>query len=255
MTRVQVIRKALRLIGALAPGEPVDAAAETDAAETLQMRLDTWGSERLTFHEVRRAVFDLQDGKGTPDEGSFPDNPYTIGPGGDFDIDFWPVWIEGASVISLNNPDQPLELPIQIMNRQQYQQAIPVKQVGSTLIQGIYYVKTYTTPGLGAIYVWPFINTLPVQIALYLPVPVTGFTSAASNYIFPPGYAEAIVYQLAIRLAPEWDLKVSPEVDRQAREYFANLQRTNVNMDTLSADSGLLWYRGAAYNWKSDTPA
>ncbi len=246
MTRVDLIRRSLRLIGALAPGEGLDPLEEQDAATTLQAMFDTFAAERLTIHRVERAVFDLISGKGLPDD------PYTIGEGGDFDTP-WPTWIEAASVIQTSNsPNQPLELPITIMNRQAYQNGLPVKNVTSTLIQGIYYEKA--GPPLGFIYVWPIVNIGGVQIALYLPRPITGFESPATNYVFPPGYEEAIVYQLAIRLAPEWDLKVSDTVERQAATYYANLQRTNVNQDILYVDAGLRFpKRYGHYNWRSDT--
>ena len=98
-----LIRSALRLIGALASGEPVPAAEAFDGLEALNAYLDSASNERLTAYVIERLDVPLVPGKAV----------YTWGlPGGDI-AHPRPFRLEGAV---LRLVDQAYEYPLEVVD-------------------------------------------------------------------------------------------------------------------------------------------
>jgi hypothetical protein len=241
VTANDLITRALRTIGVLASGETATGNEINDSLTVLNNMIDSWATERLTIYTVARSVFDLSSG--TQD--------YTIGTGGTFNI-VRPIWIVEASIItdSTAAAAQKIELPIaQAMTTKEWQE-VTLKGLESTYPLGIYYDHNWTA-GLATISVWPIPNVANVQLVLYTPTALTAFADLATAYTFPPGYEEAMRYQLALRLAPEYGAVVSPDVRMLASDTFANIKRANLTEDTLGIDAALL-AKGGRYDWRTD---
>lgn len=88
------------------------------------------------------------------------------------------------------------------------------------------------------------------SIVLYTPTALTQFADFATQYTFPPGYAKAIRYNLALELAPELGIAVPPEVMRNAALSLGDLKRANHQPLEARFDRGLVG-RGA-YDILSD---
>lgn len=243
MTTTQLITRALRTIGVVAAGESLNAAWLEAGQDALGDLMDSWAANRLTIYVVERNVYTLISGRGGPAPLS---SPYTIGPGGDFN-QARPVYFDRASVINLNNPTQPLELGLDVLDTQDWQ-AIPVKQVLAALPLKIYF--DYDFP-LGNVFLWPIPNVTNLQLVIYSPTAITGFTDLTTNFTYPPGYAEALRYNLAIRLAPEFGRQLDPQVAAMAVSTLAVVKRANIRMQDLVIDPALLNKR-AFYDWRSD---
>ena len=56
----------------------------------------------------------------------------------------------------------------------------------------------------------------------------------------PPGYADAIRYNLAVKLAPEWGRTITPEVAEMARTSKAAIQRLNLPAPVMLCDPAML---------------
>ena len=215
MTANDLIGRTLRSIGVLASGETATSNEVSDALTILNNMVDTWGTERLTIYTVARTAFNLTSS--TQD--------YTIGSGGTFNI-ARPVWIVAAW------------------------QQIGIKGTTSTYPTAFYYDKTWTA-GLGQISVWPVPDNSNAQLVLYTPTALTQFADLTTAYTFPPGYEEALRYQLALRLAPEFGVNLSPDIRALASQTFANIKRANIRPTVLGIDPALR-ADGGRYDWRTD---
>ncbi len=92
VTAQTIIDLALADIGAKAIGEATPPAESADGLVRLNQLVDSLATQPLTMPFIARLTFALTAGKGTEI------NPYTIGPGGNFDT-ARPTRLEGAGLI------------------------------------------------------------------------------------------------------------------------------------------------------------
>lgn len=240
MTALDIISSALRLDGVLASGEVPNNAEAQDALVVLNDMLNQWNAERLMVFTIARQVFSL-----VPTQ-----QLYTMGVGGNFNVPR-PARIESASILSLQNPAQPMELPIEIVSETGWQN-IPVKDVVSSLPQVMWDGDEFPLRNLSF---WP-IPTVPVSVVLYTWTALSSFPDlSVTDLTFPPGYAKAIRFCLALDLAPEYGKTVAPDVAAQAIIAKAVVKSINMPTYELHSDVALINPYGGRYNWRSDTPA
>lgn len=238
MTAMDLIVRGLKLCQVASAGNAPTADEAKDGLKTLQSMVDSWAATRLTIWFTSRSIFPLVIGQ----------QDYTIGTGGDFDVPR-PVWIDRASIISYNNPLQPLELAFAHILDVQEWQSIPTKAVYSALPTAMYY--DYNFP-LGGLHFWPIPNNLPLSVGLYLPNALTGFSDFTTDYTFPPGYEEAILYNLAMRLYPEYGKTPDPIVAQMAVSSLALVKRANIRLVDLISDPALRNRSAGFYNFYND---
>src|SRR5207245_433345 len=167
-----LLASSLRLIGVLASGETPTGPEVADALTILQQMLDSWQSERLNVFTIQIQEFPLTPTKQT----------YTMGTGGDFNVPR-PARIERASIVSLNNPAQPLELYVDMLNEEGWQ-AIPIKLVSSTLPRKLYEDGAFPLRNLSY---WP-IPTIAVNTRLYTWAALTTFNDLMTDVTYRHGY-------------------------------------------------------------------
>lgn len=240
MQVLEIIRSSLNLIGAFAPGQTIPAYISSSAMAVFNTMLDGWAAQRLAIYVSERKVYSL-----VPNQGG-PDNPYTLGPGGDFD-QVRPMFIDRASIIDNSNSSQPLELAIQILSQQEWQ-AIPVKKVYSTLPQSVYLEPTYP---LINVYIYTIPQVSYVDLVLYLPRAVSQVTALTDDVLLPPGYQEAMIYNLALRIAPQMGRPIDAWLVSEARNKMAVVKSTNIDMTELTMDR-LSFLNRNPYNWITD---
>ncbi len=233
MTGVDLISSSLRLIGVLASGETASGAEATDALAILNDMIDSWQIERLMIFTTSRQVFPLTSGQ----------QAYTIGTGGNFNVPR-PTRIDRAGIINLGNPAQPLELPMEYLTVEQWA-AIPVKNIQSALPLKVWDDGGYP---LRTLYYWCIPNT-SVQTALYTWTALSQFADLVTVYTFPPGYAKALRYCLAVDLAPEYGRPIPMEVATQAILSKANIKSLNVPLLDLRCDPALVAPDKQIFNW------
>jgi len=213
MTVLDLIKSSLRLIGQLGPGRTPGASELSDALLVLNTMLEAWSVERLNVFSIGRDVYDLVPGKQT----------YTLGPGGDFDNPR-PVRIERAGIVALNNPSQPFELPLKLLRTAEEWADVRIKDLPSTLPKAAYNDNAFPLANFS---LWP-VPSIAHQVAIYpWRALTTGFDDSGLEVEFPPGYADAIRYNLAVRLAPEWGKELRPEVLELARLSRTAIQSLN----------------------------
>jgi len=239
MTAQDIINSALRKIGALATGESPTSAESNDALLTLNDLVDEWNNQRLTIYTVPRQVFNFVGGQGT----------YTMGTGGNFNVPR-PARIERVSVISNANPQMPLELPIAYLTTGEWQET-PVKNVPSPLP-----FRCYDDQGfpLRSLTFWPTPTDSTVQAAIYAWQPLTQFADLVTQYSFPPGYARALKYNLALDLAPEFGVQqINPVIVSMAQDSLARIKAMNADAATEPAycDPAITDGVGGIYDWRT----
>lgn len=189
MTARQLIYSALRYIGVLRPGQGASDEAYADGLDMLNSMLDQWAIERLMIYSITSSDQDItanQDG-------------YTIGTGGDWDIDR-PVRVDRASVV-LNVGDYPQEIPLEMLTYQQWQ-LVRVKTIPSTQPQMMYVDNGFP---LMTAYLYPVPNGgQDVTIRLYLWNLLQSFENLDQDYQFPPGYDLALRFNLGEMLWPSF---------------------------------------------------
>lgn len=241
--------KALRAIGLYGPGEPLKPEDAQIGFDTANDMIDGWAAVRLTIFQTGRNIFPLVAGKGSPT------NPYTIGAGGNFNM-VRPLWIPNATIqVATTNP--PFEYPLGVSDDYEYARTA-IKALTSGLPRVLYFDTAFPTSGvsvgLGNIILFPVPNgTEPISLVLYAPIPLTQLADQnITQYTFPPGYAEALKYQLALRLTTVYGIPLDPVVTEMAKQSFAIIKRPNVKIPGLRCDPALT-ARGGYYDWRMGT--
>jgi hypothetical protein len=146
--------------------------------------------------------------------------------------------------------DQPVEIPRAVITDDAYQ-AIQIKNLSNSLFTVVYYNSTSTNSPFGTVFLWPRPDTAANQLVLYLQSAFVTFAALLTDYDWPdnPGYAEALQYQLDLRLAPAYGQQASPEIVELARETFGCIKRANNKLVDLPTDAHVLaWSRRSGYN-------
>lgn len=231
-TAFDVIASSLRLANVLADSElPNDDIANQGLA-VLNDMLDAWNAERLAVFTMRADDFPLVAGQ----------QAYTLGTTGNFNITR-PARIERMSVVLLANPANPVEVPITMYTFENWQN-VAVKVAASSFPLACYDDANFP---LRTLNFWPLPQQVNnVRIYSWSPLPAQTLLSALA---FPPGYAEALRYNLAVRLAAEFvtvpnSTVISIAVQGYARIKSMNLPSSQMRSDLVNSQSG--------YNYRAD---
>lgn len=217
MTVLELIKSSLRLIGQLGPGRSPGTSETADALFVLNSMLEAWNVERQNIYRVSRDTYTLTASL----------QPHTIGSAGTFNV-ARPIRVENAGVISVGGET---EYPLEMWSAQRWAGETS-KTLTSDIPAALYYEPAFP---LGKLYLWP-IPTTAATLALYTWAQLTGFANAAETVSFPPGYADAIRYNLAVKLAPEWGRVPRPDVSQMAIDSLAKIKSLNTPSLEMSCD-------------------
>ena len=222
---IEIIKKALRMIKVLAPGEEPTGAEGADALIDLNQMIDGWNAEQLMIYTTNIQEFPFTPGK----------QVYTLGPAGDWDT-ARPARLWGVSVVILANPSAPLEIPIDMLRDDEWQEKYPIKNIASTFPLSVYDDGAFPQRNLSF---WPS----PVDqndVRLYGWGALSQFADLTTVYSFPPAYLEAIKYNLALRLSDEWGGDLGQTIVAGAVASLARIKTMNVPIETLKCDQAVL---------------
>ena len=189
LTRNQIIESALRKLGVLAEGQTPSAQNYADGMMALntvisQLRavgMPLWARSEYTF---------------TPTT-----NTYTIGTGMTLSTPF-PV-----KLLQAFRTDTGAKIPLEIVAREDFN-ILPTSSNGSPIK-----INYQSFVNYGTISLWPTpTSTNTATITLVYQRPYQYFTTSTETADFPEEWYNAIIYHLAVRLAPEWGV---PLPDRQ----------------------------------------
>lgn len=252
MYGLDLITRSLRLIGVLATGESPTSDEANDALETLQDLLDAWQAESLQVFSIVRQLTDVNN---LPFTLVPAQQVYTLGAGGNFNFPR-PARVERMGLISISNPAQPLELALEMLTDAEWQ-AIPVKNIQSTIPQKVWNDKNFPLMNLSF---W-CVPSIAQQVALYLWQPLATFPDLnVTDVEFPPAYARALRFNLAVDLAAEFGATCDPQavvlVAQKADEAKQLIKSFNARVPILGCDAALAVPSSkGVYNWLTDQPA
>ena len=212
MTWRSLLKSSLRLIGQLGPGRSAGPSETADALTVLTAMLSSWSTQRLSVYTIARSTHTLT---GASD--------YTIGTGADFDT-ARPTRIDAAALLAAGSTtEQPIDV---------------YRLIGSPRREGLYY--SFGFP-VATIHLEPA-PAAGDTLALYVWQPLGAVTDADldDEISFPPGYEDAIRYNLAVRLAPEWGKVPRADVQKLAGESLAVIKAHNRPALELRCDAALL---------------
>ena len=229
---LDLITAAFRNLNVLQQGALVPQPLADDAFKRLNRMMGAWALQPLTIPATVGETYPLVAGKGGPS------NPYTIGPGGDFNTDRPPSsdYINGVGLI-LGGTTPAVEIQRVLYTRDGYQ-AIAIKELQNALFTGLYYTPT-ANGLLGLINLWPVPNTPLNSLKLYHDSPLSAFADLnVTTYTFPPGYEEALIYNLERRLANPYGRALPADDLAMAVAGMRLIKRLNVELTDMPNDFG-----------------
>ncbi len=254
-TTRELLGGAHRLLGLVNSGNVLPEAVYQDNLVALNQMIDSWNTERLAVFCTQDQVYFWDPGIRVRTIGPTGDFLYLLGtqssdPMGTQNDDFIavdtgdpyvrPILLEDSTYF--RDPATNVSYGIRFINQLQYNN-IAVKTVQSTYPQVMWVNMTF--PNL-TLTVYP-VPTKVLEFHIVSVQPLTTPATLETELNFPPGYLRAFRYNLALELAPEFNVEPSTEVRRVAMYSKRNLKRIN-NPDDVMAMPYSLMARRNRYN-------
>lgn len=228
-TAYDLIKGAMRLIGAIAPGETPTAEEANDGLNALNDLLENWSTENLSVYGSSNQTFNTVGGQAV----------YTIGPAGNWNTNR-PIDIDDA-YCTVNGVD----FQVGKWGQEEYN-SVGLKTYQQVPVERFMYVNENP---LGLVTLFP-VPSQAIPITLTMNRILTSVPTLATSIVYPPGYMLAIKHALAILLAPDFGRVVTTEVLEVAKNSKADIKRANKTRRVATFDSALLpdgpaiWQRG-----------
>lgn len=222
VTRDDIIKRALRLIGALAQGETPTTDQVSEAAVALNGLVKAWQADGMPLWALKQRSVTLVDGTAS----------YTLDTPKPLKI------IQAWNHDSTSNVD----IPMRIITKQEYN-ILGNKTSSGNPIQCYYDPRRDT----GVLYLFPVPSSAQVglnSISLVYQAPFEDFDASTDTPDFPQEWYDAITYGLATRLAPEYGI---PSVDRK----MLYQEMTAIKQEVLSfgTEEGSLYFQRDVRSW------
>ncbi len=232
MNPLQIIMLALRICGILGVGQSPLAQDTNDAFTILNTMIAGWNRKRWIVYHL---VDVLCQSTGA--------QSYTVGTGMNFNVTR-PDQIETAYVRqNYANSNEPVDFPLDILMAHEDYANISLKQLVS-FPSLIFYDSGFP---YGTLYVYPIASSL-FEIHIIVKETLTQFTNLTTLINFPPEYQEALIWNLAARLRPMYQLPPDPTVVGVAKDALGIIRGANSQVPRLSMPAGLTRGGGA---WQS----
>jgi hypothetical protein len=225
------LRKAAVTLG---PGRTPSPAQQQDAIDELRRLTGSLNCDRLFIFSRSTQAFPLTGA-----------TSYTIGqdPSGTVTADFdtpRPQLIESANILSSTTPE--ISWPLAIVDATTWAQLPPAIPTAPGIPEVLYNDRAAPISTL-YLYGAPMAG---YQLELFTWYQVPTYTSESDLVFLPLQYEDALVLNLACRLAPHFQRPVDPDVRQQARESLMRLM--SINAPQPIADTSGLGCSGGRFN-------
>jgi hypothetical protein len=224
-----LIFDSLKKIHVVGIGQNLTADQEQSAFRALNDLLESWSVEGGLVFQQTQETFSVTTNQ----------QVYTIGSGADFDT-VRPFDIE-ALYTTIGTTDYPASA------YGQRDWANIADKTSATGVPDVYYYDNNHT--IGRIYFYPVpsgVNT----VTIFSRKPIVEFNSINDTVDMPSGYRRALVYNLAVELAPEYEREPLPTVIKIANQAKSNVFSYNSRNKKIRSDptSALLYNEGDNFN-------
>jgi len=220
------LRKAQVTIG---PGRTPSPAQFQDAIDELNRLTGSLNCDRLNIYSITRQEFPLDPVKASYTIGLSPDESFTA----DFPVER-PLAIESANIVTGSGPTG-ISYPLAIGTSLQWSN-IGYRHLPDSIPGAIYNDRGYPVSTL-------YFHGQPASgqtLELFTWGLVPAFETITDVVLLPPGYEDALVLNLAVRLAPHFQRdSVPPDVRRDAQLSLMRLQSINAPRPIADTSSGL----------------
>lgn len=219
-----IITQALKVSGVTGVGQIANADDVSDALFALNAMLGQWARKRWINFRLADVTVSMTGAAA-----------YTVGVGGDVSIDR-PDRIESAFARLRPSQNYPMDYPVEVIESREDWNRIRSKTMRG-IPSAVFYDPSYP---LGMLNVWPVASPgQAYDVHLSVKNGVTAFTNLDADYMMPPEYDAALLYGLAARLRPAYQLGPDPTVTALALDAMNTIRRTNAAIPLLSMPSGL----------------
>jgi hypothetical protein len=222
----------------LAPQRQMSSDEQVELLSVFNDFIDQMNAQRLTVLSVQRLVMPVNSSQGS----------YSLGPTGTDWVMQRPPKIDNASIISLENPSQPLEIPLVNLTADNWQ-LIPQKNVTSSWPLSYWYDNGSEWLPNAVFNLWP-VPSIANQVALYAWTQIAQQSSVNTILQMAPAYKSAIQYGIAVEACIRWGKPVPVDVRAGAIEFMAKLKSVNIPVLDLRCDDALIGSRGW-WNYKT----
>jgi hypothetical protein len=223
-TGLQIITDALGEIGVIGEGETPNANMVALGLRVLNRMLDSLSNNSSWGYFVSTESYALTGQ-------AF----FTIGPTGDV-VAPRPIAIETATVV-VNG----ITYPVKVIDNERYD-ILTYKALTGAYTAAIYYEPTYPN---GTVYCYPICSdaTLNMRVS----ESVKQFANELVQIDMPEGYEDAIVLNLATRLARSYGREVSKDLKMDAIKAMKAVTKTNTVIPTLELPEAVMGKSGGSY--------
>jgi hypothetical protein len=214
LTRDQIITTALRRLRVLDAGETAAAGDITTGAQVLNLMLKALALKDVTLWLTQEAELALILARGM----------YLLGPTGDPCLTVVgatqitrPVEVLEARIRDTDDNDEPLEV---CATRDEFFSISDKTSSGDAT--HVWYDPITTN---GRFYVWPVADDATKTIVLTMRRTIEDFDASTDDFDGPPEVLDALAWNLAVNLAPEYGREVPQLVMAKAQETFRDVER------------------------------
>lgn len=207
-TARNIIEKACRKLHVLGRGQTLSAEESASALETLNDMLSSLSAESVYIYNTTHESFSLTGA-----------TSYTIGTSGVFNtaapIEIGSMFVRQGSI----------DYALRQLNEAEYANISLKSQTG---ISDCFYYDANTP--LGTIYLYPA-SPAGTTLNIYSKKALTSFSDLTTDYTLPDGFVDMLVYNLAQRLAPDYEKEAGPTVTRLAAQTLQVIMTSNRRND------------------------
>lgn len=247
-TARDLITASLEDIGVIAAGETPSAADLQSCLDVLNRMIDSWSNENLALYELPREVFELIPGQSI----------YTFGVDGDFKTSR-PMSLLGAKYGALiktpiyETPEPTEEVPdpapvltgydlkvdyefdVEVIDYQKWI-CISDKTRQSSVVSGVY---PFGSAPFEKVQVYP-VPEGQLGLVLYSKKQLTAFTDADADVLLPPGYEQALIDNLSVKISRKFGKAVTADIKEDAITGKANIKRQNTRVPRMSSEAAAI---------------
>jgi len=227
-TGSDIVIQALKKAGVIGVGRVPSADDTNDALADLNDMLAQWNTQRWMVWHLLDLEF-VSTGQQTP---------YTVGPGGNFNVSRRPDRIESAYLRQFVSTGLNVDTPIEIIPSYEEYSRLSLKSLQSFTLYG--FLDSSWPLGKFYLYPWPNADRYGVHIQLKDVLPIIALATDLSS--IPDHYVAAMKFNLARRLRQAYGkgMAPDPELNNQARNSLDVVKQSNVQIPELVMPRGLI---------------